>query len=204
MEQFDGSKSNGVGLSINPGYTPRGASPLKFVTCGSKIYPQYINMIQQELVNAIEGAGLTLDAEDDTQLSQAIKSARSAYIINQGSTNGPGGTASITLTKTATQEWDIVTCYVMWQVQAQGSVRYDSVSITGGVDSSVTNLIAGTTYAMQSVDDPVGEALELPIHIFKFVPTNKTQNTLSITLNYTLSGEHVNHSAFGEGIARGF
>lgn len=38
----------------------------------------WFNTIQRELVAVIEGAGLTLDASDDTQLLQAIKALISA------------------------------------------------------------------------------------------------------------------------------
>ena len=117
--------------------------------------------------------------------------------ISQGSLTGT--TATITLTKATAQSWDMITATVQWQLSASGTLRYDSVSVTGGVASEVTNFLKANTYNMQLVDDPTGEDLPTPLHILKFIPTNTTVNTLVITINYTLTGKQTLHSAYAEG-----
>lgn len=75
MDYFDPDHpdSNGVGLELLPTPIARSASLKRYVDCGSLFYPQFYNMLQSELANTVEGAGLTLDATDFTQLLQAIQ-----------------------------------------------------------------------------------------------------------------------------------
>ena len=88
MDDFDGGKSNGIGLEVKPPYTPRTASLIKYLTCESKLYPELLQMSISEKVNLVEGAGLTLDAEDDTQMLQAIKDIADARIALAAPLNG--------------------------------------------------------------------------------------------------------------------
>jgi len=44
------------------------------------VTPEYMTSLQEEVCNVIEGSGLTLDPEDDTQLNQAID-AKIAYAV---------------------------------------------------------------------------------------------------------------------------
>jgi len=72
MENFDAGKSNDEGLTVKPPYTAQSGSAEIYLQCISQLYPEFLQMITSELVNAVEGAGLTLDAQDDTQLLEAI------------------------------------------------------------------------------------------------------------------------------------
>ena len=117
--------------------------------------------------------------------------------ISQGTLGA--ASATITLTKSSDQSWDLITATVQWQLLESGNLRYDSISVTGGVASEVTNFLKGDTYNMQIVDAPTGEDLHYPTHILKFIPTNKSVNSLVITINYTLNGKQSQHTAYAEG-----
>ena len=96
MEDFDAGKSNGVGNTVKPPYSPQSGSGIKFLACDSEMYRELQQMIISELANAVTGAGLTLDAEDDGQLSKAIK-AQSVYVQNI-QTIASGSSTAVALT----------------------------------------------------------------------------------------------------------
>jgi len=73
MELIDGGKSNGVGEIAKPPFSPRTASSIKFASCKTELYPEFINMLMLETANAVTESGQSLDAEDDFQLAKAIK-----------------------------------------------------------------------------------------------------------------------------------
>lgn len=62
--------------------------------------PDWFNMVQEEIVNVILAAGLTLNPEDDTQLADAI----AAMIAAQAVTVGPASTTEAGIVERATPE----------------------------------------------------------------------------------------------------
>ena len=174
-------------------------------TCDSDVYLGYLQAPTREIINAIEAAGLTRDATDLTQLSQAvILLGKSGGKIAQGTATGATGIAAVTLTKASDEKWGIIVLDVMWVLSAQGSVRYDSIALsTGTASTEVSTLVKSNIYTMQLVDDPTGEAKEHVPHTVKIIPSNKTVNSLTITLNYTLTGDQSQHTIIGEGSVSG-
>ena len=72
--------------------------------------PAFANAVQEEICNVIEGAGFTLDPEDDTQLDQAID-AKIAAATDQA-TEEAAGIARIATTgevETGTDDETIIT-----------------------------------------------------------------------------------------------
>lgn len=71
--------------------------------------PEFANAVQEEICNVIEGAGITLDPEDNTQLDQAIdaKIAAQAVTVEAASETVAGivelATSAETITGTDTE-----------------------------------------------------------------------------------------------------
>lgn len=75
MKQFDAGHpdSNNVGNTVEPTAVPHTGNAKIFPTCASDITADMFNDILQELVNAVEASGITLDGADRFQLAQAIQ-----------------------------------------------------------------------------------------------------------------------------------
>ena len=102
MDFYDKSKSkNNESSTTPPTLSAHASGDEEEMTCMSDFYPEHINAIVREIINAIEGAGLTRDATDLTQLSQAIQAsnpmkARARYDGDADTIAGSYGIASIT------------------------------------------------------------------------------------------------------------
>lgn len=82
MKQFDAGHpdSNNVGDTVEPTALAHTGNTKIFPTCASDITADMFNDIIQELVNAIEGAGLTLDGANRSQLLGAINAKVDAAV----------------------------------------------------------------------------------------------------------------------------
>jgi len=74
MKNFDPEhpESNGIGTSTEPDATAHSGNANIFPTCFSRLYIEFFVDAHREIVNAVTGAGLTLDGTDRTQLDQAL------------------------------------------------------------------------------------------------------------------------------------
>lgn len=63
-------------------------------TPATVVTPEWLNRVQEELCETIEGAGLTLDGNDNTQLKQAIEALAAAVAIPNGAQVGYARNAS--------------------------------------------------------------------------------------------------------------
>tara|TARA_Y100000361_G_C11152432_1_gene341986 strand:- start:1419 stop:2096 length:678 start_codon:yes stop_codon:yes gene_type:complete len=97
MDYYDKAKSkNNESVPSIGTLTPHTTGSEENMVCLSDFYPQHINSIVKEIINAIEGAGLTRSATNLTQLSQAITANRTkiAILEDQKADGADGGTGS--------------------------------------------------------------------------------------------------------------
>lgn len=102
---------------------------------GTILTADWLNINREEIINVIEGAGLTLDANDDEQLSQAIQAIIADYV---GGGVPSGGTTSQALVKTNLNTDNAAT----WQTFAglTGNVP------TGGTTGQLLKKVNSTDY----------------------------------------------------------
>ena len=196
MDDFDGGKSNGIGLEVKPPYTPRTASLIKYLACESKLYPELLQMSISEKVNLVEGAGLTLNAEDDTQLLQAVKVFAAGIVLQQGvfTTNTSGTDASMstaTLTLPAGRRWTSIRIHHTASLSSSNQARFLRVEANTTNQPGVTNAPVGIQYGTGNSDD-----VTTVNHSYEYIPTAPLSNQAIVTFwDWSIVAGHIALSA---------
>lgn len=195
MDNFDETKSKTGNSSLTPANTQANATTTpEFTTCDSDIYLAYEQAPTREITNAIELAGLTLDATDLTQLGQAIQAIANAAAIPtpltvraQGTiTGGSSGTNEargvVTLVLPAGRKW-IDVRVVHSHTITEGSATPQSLKAGGVIQSDVHTLVYGQQYQSAASDGQETVVLDSD-----YVPTALTSDQVINTF-WTWTGQ---------------
>ena len=112
--------------------------------CESDIYLGYLQAPTREIINAIEGAGLTLDGTDLTQLSQAIASSgqrlTEVFSAPERAANGPSITPIVYTPSVTRANWKKISGKILINTRPTGSGNMDLVTY----DYTFSQLANGT------------------------------------------------------------
>jgi len=150
MDNYDKAKSrlNNSTLVVPPAEA-HASGDIEFPTCESDLYVDYIVTPTIEIINAIEGAGLTRDGTDRTQLLAAIQAlvAASSKKIIIGSW-GAGDTSQSgvgwSMTRTATGRY-VITFTTPFAASNTYNCIGNAIHTGGGLDTTVVFVESGQT-----------------------------------------------------------
>ena len=154
-------------------------------TCDSDIYLGYEQAPTREIINAIEGAGLTRDATNLSQLLAAINALIDTKLqaglsipvpaqgtgILAGAYGASSALGTITLTLPANRKWTFVEVYTTQLITSTGTFAFKKLESNTVAQSVVTNMVVDFIYGNQNSDDH-----QTHYGAFKFVPTAQSSN----------------------------